>query len=155
MARKSKINNEMIKEAFELAKSGFNNKQIQEALNISKALLYRNVDLIDSIKEGQLELRKKISSSLLENATDLNNPTVQIFLAKKLRLFDDTFNSINIKNTDDVLTTVSTLFKAVSDGSISDDKANQLKSILHLYNDAYNINILEKRITELEESHNA
>ena len=155
MPRKSKINNEMIKEAYELAKSGFNNKQIQEALNISKALLYRNVDLIDSIKEGQLELRKRISSSLLENATDLNNPTVQIFLAKKLRLFDDTFNSINIKNTDDVLTTVSNLFKAVSDSSISDDKANQLKSILTLYNDAYNINILEKRITELEESNNA
>lgn len=46
------------------------------------------------IKEGQLELRQNISKSLLSNATDLNNPTVQIFLAKKLRLFDDTFNFI-------------------------------------------------------------
>ena len=46
------------------------------------------------IKEGQLVLRQNISKSLLSNATDLNNPTVQIFLAKKLRLFDDTFNFI-------------------------------------------------------------
>ena len=97
MARKPKINDNVIKEAFELAKAGFNDKQIQEAFGISKSLMYANLELMDTIKGARRELRQKISQSLLSNAVDLNNPTVQIFLAKKLRLFDDTFDSINLK----------------------------------------------------------
>jgi len=150
MARKPKINNNIIKEAFELAKAGFNDKQIQEALKISKSLMYANLEFMDTIKEARSELRQSISKSLLSNAVDLNNPTVQIFLAKKLRLFDDTFNSISLKNSDDVLKVISSIFKAVSEGSISDDKANQLKSLLDTFTKAYEVNELEKRITQLE-----
>ena len=97
MARKPKINDNVIKEAFELARAGFNDKQMQEAFGISKSLMYANLELMDTIKGARRELRQKISQSLLSNAVDLNNPTVQIFLAKKLRLFDDTFDSINLK----------------------------------------------------------
>ena len=151
MARKPKINDEVIKEAFELSKSGFNDKQIQQCLSISKSLMYSNLELMDTIKEARTELRKDISQSLLTNAKDLNNPTVQIFLAKKLRLFDDTFDSITLKSSDDVVKVVSKLFTAVADGSISDDKANQLKSILDTYTKAYELNELENRISQLEE----
>lgn len=152
MARKPKINNTVIKEAHELAKAGFNDKQIQEALKISKSLMYANMEFMDTIKEARAELRKEISKSLMSNAVDMQNPTVQIFLAKKLRLFDDTFDSINLKNSDDVLKVISSIFKAVSDGSISDDKANQLKSLLDTFTKAYEVNELDKRITLLEES---
>jgi ribosomal protein S20 len=152
MPRKQKINDSVIQEAHELAKAGFNDKQIQEALKISKSLMYANLEFMDTIKEARKELRHEISKSLMNNAVNLDNPTVQIFLAKKLRLFDDTFDSINLKNSDDVLKVISSIFKAVSDGSISDDKANQLKSLLDTFTKAYEVNELDKRITLLEES---
>lgn len=140
----------MIDEAYALARAGFNNKQLQEALSISKASIYRVKDLKDTIKEARQELRQEVSRSLLTNATDLNNPTVQIFLAKKLRLFDDTFDSMPLKKSDDVLKAISKLFIAVGDGAISEDKANQLKSILDSFTKAYELNELEKRIVALE-----
>jgi len=103
MARKSKITKELIKQAYTLATSGFNDKQIYESLNISKALFYRNIDIIDTIKEARTNLRENISKSLINNAVDLNNATTQIFLAKRLKLFDDTFDTVSIKKSDDVL----------------------------------------------------
>lgn len=154
MARKPKINDEVIKQAFELSLSGFNDKQIQSSLSISKSLMYSNMELMDSIKKARIELRKNISKSLLDNAMDLKNPTVQIFLAKKLRLFDDTFDSMSLKSSDDVLKVTSNLFKAVSEGAISEDKANQLKSILESFIKAYELNELEQRITKLENLNN-
>ena len=154
MARKPKINDAVIKEAFELSRAGFNDKQLQECLCISKSLMYSNLELMDTIKKARTELRKDISQSLLTNAKDLNNPTVQIFLAKKLRLFDDTFDSMGLKSSDDVLKVTSNLFKAIADGSISEDKANQLKSILDSYTKAYELNELENRISQLEETKN-
>lgn len=95
--RKSVIDKKMITKAYELAKNGYNNKSIYEYFQISKAALYKNVDLIDSIKKGREELKTSVADSILKNAVDLHNPTVQIFLAKKLRLFDDTFDSITSK----------------------------------------------------------
>jgi len=155
MPQKTKINKEMIQQAYELSRAGFNNKQIQEALNISKALLYRNVDLIDTIKGARQELRQEVSKSLLSNAIDLNNPTVQIFLAKRLRLFDDTFDSIPLKKSEDTLKAISKLFTAVGSGAISEDKSNQLLSILNTYTKAYEVQELEQRLTALEEQDNS
>jgi uncharacterized protein YbjQ (UPF0145 family) len=146
-----KVNEQMIKQSYDLARAGFNDKQIYETIGISRALYYRSVDIIDTIKEARRELKQEVSKSLLANAVDMNNHTVQIFLAKKLRLFDDTFNSITLKKSDDVLKATSNLFKAVADGSISEDKANQLKSILDSFTKAYELNELEQRLTALEE----
>ena len=154
MSRKPKVNNEMKEQAYELATKGFNNKQIIQALDISKSTLYGNVDLMDSIKKGQMELREKISEYLLNNAVNLNNPTTQIFLAKKLRLFDDTFESITLKKSSDVVQTISNIFQAVSDGSISEDKAKQLQSLLDTFTKAYEVNELEQRVLLLEQSGN-
>jgi hypothetical protein len=150
MKTNKKVNKEMIEKAQELSRAGFNNKQIYEVLNISKALFYRSIDLIDPIKDARKELRQNISQSLINNAVDLNNPTVQIFLAKRLKLFDDTFDSISIKKSDDVLKVVADIFKAVSTNTISEDKSKQLLAILDTYIKAYEMNELEKRITELE-----
>ena len=150
MARNTKINKNMIQKAYELAKNGFSNKQIYETLNISKALFYRNIDLIDTIKEARTILRENLSSSLINNAVDLNNSIVQIFLAKRLKLFDDTFDTISIKKSDDVLVVISDIFKAVAQNRISEDKSKQLLSILDSYIKAYEMHELEKRITTLE-----
>jgi len=150
MKTNKKVNKEMIEKAQELSRAGFNNKQIYEVLNISKALFYRSKDLIDPIKDARKELRQNISQSLINNAVDLNNPTVQIFLAKRLKLFDDTFDSISIRKSDDVLKVVADIFKAVSTNTISEDKSKQLLAILDTYIKAYEMNELEKRITELE-----
>lgn len=147
---KIKVTKELIQKAYDLAKAGFADKQIYETLGIAKATFYAKIDLIDNIKRARTELRESISKSLLNNALDLNNPTIQIFLAKKLRLFDDTFDTIKIKNSDDLLTATNDLFTAVATSSISDDKANQLKSIIESYSKLYEINNLEKRLTVLE-----
>lgn len=154
MARKPKINDELIKQGYNLSRAGFNDKQIQESLNISKSLMYANLEFMDTIKKARQELRQEVSKSLLANAVDLNNPTVQIFLAKKLRLFDDTFDSKGLKNSEDVLKVTSELFAALANSSISEDKANQLKSILDSFTKAYELNNLEDRIVALEEIKN-
>lgn len=150
--RKSKINSEVVAKAFEYAKSGFNNKQIYEALGISKSTLYANSDLMDSIKKGQSELRSEVSSSLLKNAIKLDNPTVQIFLAKRLRLFDETFDTFSLKTSKDIVKAFSELFIAVGNGVISEEKARQLQCILESTMKAYEVNELEQRVEELEKS---
>jgi len=155
MARKSKINDEVIKQAFEMARAGFNDKQILEAIQISKSLMYSNMELMDTIKKARVELKQDISKSLLSNAIDLNNPTVQIFLAKRLRLFDDTFDSMPLKKSEDTLKAISKLFTAVGSGAISEDKSNQLLSILNTYTKAYEVQELEQRLTALEEQDNS
>ena len=152
MSRKPKITQQSIEEAFKLARAGFTDKNIMEAISVSKPTFYGNTNLLNSIKEARRELRQKLSQSLLTNATDLNNPTVQIFLAKRMRLFDDTFDSISIKKSDDVLVVIADIFKAVSENKISEDKSRQLQSILETYMKAYEIHELESRIQKLEES---
>ena len=151
--RKQIETNEMIKKTYDLSKAGFSAKQIYESLGISHTTFYKKVELVEALKRGQFELRKKISEAILKNSVDLNNQVTQIFLAKKLRLFDDTFDSMSLRNTDDALKTISKLFKAVSDGSISDDKANQLKSILDSFNKLYEANVLEDRLSKLEDNY--
>lgn len=150
MARKTKVNDESINQCRELAKAGFTDKQIWETLNISKSLFYANLELMDTIKKSRNELRQELSKSLLANAVDLKNPTIQIFLAKRLKLFDDTFDSITLNNSKDVLKVTGELFTALANSTISEDKANQLKSILESYMKAYELNNLEERITALE-----
>lgn len=155
MPRKPKLNvtEELIAEVEKMAENGFNQKQIAKHLDISVQQLHKAyLELIEAIKRGQEKLRIKVSESILNNATDLNNPTVQIFLAKKLRLFDDTFDSITLKKSDDVLNAISKLFKALSDGEISEDKAKQLQSILDSFTKAYEVNELENRIAILEDN---
>jgi len=157
MPRKPKLNvtDKLIGEVEKMAENGFNQKQIAKYLDISVQQLHKAyLELLEAIKRGQDKLRIKVSQSILNNATDLNNPTVQIFLAKKLRLFDDTFDSITLKKSDDVLNAISKLFKALSEGEISEDKAKQLQSILDSFTKAYELNELEQRITLLEENTN-
>lgn len=48
---------------------------------------------------------------------------------------------------------ISKLFKAISEGSISEDKGKQLQSILETFNKAYEQNVLEERIKILEEKY--
>lgn len=141
---------ELLDKIYELALNGFNTRQIYESLEIKQKTFYNHRDYLQAIKRGQKDLRIKLADSLLKNAVDLNNPTVQIFLAKKLRLFDDTFETITLKNSDDVLKATAGLYKAISEGTISQDKANQLQAILEGFLKAYEVNELERRIEALE-----
>ncbi len=151
MIRKSKIDNGMIQQAYELASKGFNNKQIYETIKISKSSLYASMDLMDSIKKGNSELRTKLSDAILKNAVELDNPTTQIFLAKRLNLFENTMDkAITIKKSDDILKAVSSIFIAVSDGSLNDDRSKLLLSVIDSYSKAYELNNLEERLEILE-----
>ena len=154
MARKSKINEKMVNDVYEYSKSGFSAKQIYEAIGLSHTAFYRNVELVASSKRGQLELRQDISESILKNAKELQNPSTLIFLSKKLRLFESTFDTITLKKSDDILQVTADLFKAVSNATVSDDKANILKGVLDSYTKAYEVNELEKRLTALENGSN-
>ena len=113
---------ELLDKIYELALNGFNTRQIYESLEIKQKTFYNHRDYLQAIKRGQKDLRIKLADSLLKNAVDLNNPTVQIFLAKKLRLFDDTFETITLKNSDDVLKATAGLYKAISEGTISQER---------------------------------
>lgn len=144
------MHDELLQKIYDLAFAGFNTKQIYEALNIKQKTFYNHKEYLQAIKEGQKALRLKLSESLIANAVDLNNPTVQIFLAKKLRLFDDTFDSITLKKGADILIATNLIFQAVANGSISQDKANQLQSLLETFTKAYELQNLEQRIELLE-----
>lgn len=142
-----KIDKEVTKKAYELAKVGFNNKSIYENLSISKSAFYKNMDLMDSIKKARAELREDVSNSLLNNART-GDTTSLIFLAKRLNLFSEDI-SINLKNPKSALKSL----EDVANANISLEHKNSLKSIIGDYIKAYEVVELEKRVELLEIQH--
>ena len=136
----------MIDTAHDLAKAGINNLQIIEALHISKSSFYANVDIMDSIKKGKSELRQNVSNSLLSNATG-GDTTSLIFLAKRLNLFSGDFH-INLTSPQNALSSLEELANA----NISIEHKNSLKGIASDYIKAYEVTVLEERISILESS---
>lgn len=150
-----KLDKSQIDKCFEYSSKGYTTTQIFEALAISKSSLYSNKDALDAINRGRQELRQKLSDSLISNAVDMKNPTVQIFLAKRLRLFDDTFETITLNKSSDAVAATAQIYKAIADGTISDDKANQLKALLDTFVKAYEVQEIEKRLQALERGNTA
>lgn len=139
-----KIDKQMIKKGYDLAKVGFNNKSIYENLSISKSAFYKNVDLIDSIKKARAELREDVSNSLLNNAR-IGDTTSLIFLAKRLNLFSEDI-SISLRTPKSALKSL----EDVANANISIEHKNSLKSIISDYIKAYEVVELEKRVEALE-----
>lgn len=145
MSRKKKIDDDMIKLAFDLCKSGLNDKNIIEALGISKSGFYANMELIDSIKRAKNELRQEVANALLTKATDERDTTALIFLSKRLNLFSEDF-SINLKSPQTALKSL----EDVANANISLEHKNSLKGIISDYLKGYEIVELEKRVEQLE-----
>jgi len=147
MSRKPKVTKELLEVAYDLSIKGFNDKQIIEAIKISKSLFYINMELLDTIKRGRRELRLLVSQSLLNNAIDINNPTAQIFLAKRLNLFSEDI-SIDLSSPKTAIKSL----ECIANANISIEHKNSLKSIIGEYLKAYEVVELEERISVLEKN---
>lgn len=147
MSRKTKITKELILEAEGLAEAGFSHKQIYQAIGLSHTAFYENVELLETIKKAENELREKVSNSLMEKAVNKDDTTALIFLAKRLNLFSGDIN-ISLDNPRSALKSLETL----SNADISLEHKNALKGIINDYLKAYELIELEQRIEKLEDS---
>lgn len=147
MARKSKITPALISKAKRLAKAGFSHKQIYETLGISYTTFYKNVELVETIKKAENELREKVSNALLERAVNNDDTTALIFLAKRLNLFSNNGLDITVNSTETALKGLSQLINA----NIPIEQKNSIKAIIEAYIKGVETVELDKRITKLEE----
>lgn len=139
-----KNNKELIPIAYKLSSAGVSNKQIIEALGISKSAFYADKDIVDTIKKGKSELRKKVSDALLSKATD-GDTTALIFLAKRLNLFSEQFQ-LELTSPQKALES----YKTLTDADISIEHKNSLRAILSDYFKAYEVTEIEQRVAKLE-----
>lgn len=146
MSRKSKITKQLIDEAYKLSKGGFSHKQIYNSLGISHTLFYANIELVETIKKAERELRIEVSNTLLENAVN-GDTTSMIFLAKRLNLFSSDIN-IELKDSRSALVALNEIINA----NIPLEQKNSLKSVVETFLKAYETTELEKRIESLEKN---
>ena len=150
MARK-KITPELIEKAGELAHHGFSDKQIHEAVDISHTAFYRNVELVDTVKEKRQELRQKVADALLESAVGGDTASL-IFLSKRLGLHQSigNYKKGSLKTAKDAIIELEKLYHASVDGDAPMELINATVKILNDFVKAYDAVDLEDRIVALE-----
>jgi len=145
---KKKITKKLIAEAAEFAKTGFSNKQIMSAVDLSSSAFYANQELTDTVKKNRMELRKEIAKSLTESALDRNDTTVQIFLSKRLGLFQSSYKKGSLKTVGDAVSELSKLYKSSDDMPL--ELINATAKILNDFVKMIEVSELEIRIEKLE-----
>lgn len=134
--------------AEEYAYKGFKNKHIADAMGVSESFMYANKEFLEAIKKGRTRLRKELTDSMLEKATDTQDTTMQIFLAKRLGLFEKDTPKVDLKSSDDSMKAFEKIFNA----DIPLEAKNALKGILESYNRGHEVMELEKRVIEIEKA---
>lgn len=142
MKKKLKIDYEQVKQ---LACQGYNVKTIAEVVGICRSLAYENLDFMDAYKKGRQELTDSLAKSMLSKAV-AGDVTTQIFLAKRLGLFEKSQPQIKLQSAEDALKA----FEEVFNADISVESKNALKSVLESFTRTLGITEQDRKIRELE-----
>lgn len=132
----------------EYAYKGFKNRDIADALGVSTSFIYDNKEFLACIKKGRQRLRQELTDAMLSKATDHEDTTMQIFLAKRLGLFEKDTPQVDLKSSEDSMKAFEKIFNA----DIPLEAKNALKGILESFNRGHEILELEKRIIDIEKS---
>lgn len=143
MAKKIEIDYGRVEE---LASLGYNIKNTYEAIGICSSKAFADVQFMEAHKRGYEQLRKTLSEKILGKAADQEDTTMQIFLSKRLGLFEKAQPQLRLQSTGDALKA----FEEVFNSDLSIEAKTALKGVLESFTRAYEVTEQEKRIQELE-----
>ncbi len=133
-----------------LSEKGYNTIDIARALGISKAGLYKRVDLMDAIHKGHISLKKKVSEAFLDSLAD--NPANQQMLVKRLGLFNQHIDITRPTDAKSALDNLSRAMKQYSEGEVSESQLRTIEAVLNSYIKGYELTQLEERLQVLEDA---
>ncbi len=143
MAKKIEVDYERVEK---LASLGYNIKNTYEAIGICSSKAFADVQFMEAHKRGYEQLRATLSEKILGKAADQEDTTMQIFLSKRLGLFEKSQPYIRLQSTEDALKGFEELFNS----DISIEAKTALKGVLESFTRTFEVTELEKRIQEVE-----
>ena len=151
MAKKVEVD---LQELELLASKGYTASMCFDAIGISHSKGYRDKQIMQAIKRGRNTAKQRIVDDLLNRSMGDPSSAASIFLAKKMKVFDDIFPTASPKTPEDASKKISDIYTAVSQGKLSEEKGNYLISFLEKFIKAFEVSELEKRVKALEEANN-
>ena len=148
---KKKITPALIAEARELAKDGFSHLQIAKSIGVASSTLYADSEMMDTIYEAEMELRKEIANDI-RNSSNNGEVSAQIFLSKRLNLHHTSYKMPQIKTVKSAMSQISRINSDLASGALPTELATSLIKNIETFIKAHEVNVLEERIISLEES---
>ena len=150
MNKRTHITTEIISQAEELASKGFSITLIADALDIAQSTTRANIKIKEAIQRGRKTIRNKIVNDLIKRSEKDTTPTATIYLANKLKVYDDYFITSKPKTITEAIDRIADIYTAVSNNELSSEKADRLISYLNTYLKAYEIGLDKKNKRSLE-----
>ena len=147
MAKKIEVDLTLLEE---LASKGYTAAMCFEAVGISQSKGYRDPLIMQAIKRGKAAACQKVVDDLMSRSEADPSSAAAIFLAKKLKIYDDPFPTSSPKDAQDALKKISDIYVAVARKQLSEERAGYLISFLEKYLKGCEIVELEARISALE-----
>ena len=140
-----------LKEVEKLTLAGLSHIQVAEGIGLSKSALYsvRYEHVMHTIRKAEDKLRAMVSKALLDGA-QRGDTAMTIFLAKRLNIHKVSYHMPQIKSTSGALKSLSMIQKDLASGKITPELANNLTKVIKEFLNAFEINVLEKRLDEIE-----
>ena len=129
----------------ELAYKGYNVTTIAKNMGTCKSVAYLDKEFMEAYEKGRQKLTDELSQAMLDKAVGGDTGT-QIFLAKRLGLFEKAQPQIRLQSTEDALQAFEEIFNA----DISLEAKSALKGVLESFTRTFEVTELEKRIQEVE-----
>ena len=137
-----------------LAAKGYTAAMICDAVGISTSKAYNDKEIMAAIRKGKAAAHQKVVDDLMTRASEDPSSAAAIFLAKKLKVFDDPYPTGSPKTPGEAVKKIANIYTAVAKGQLDQEKGNYLISFLEKFIKVFEISELEKRISKLEEVHN-
>ena len=139
-------------QVFELASRGYNVTMIASAMNISRATIYGRKEIRETIKRGSDKARQKIVNDLFSRSEADIGATASIFLAKQLKIFEEYYPTSTPKTPKEALIKIGAIYESVARNELSSDRGDKLIRYLEVYVKAYEANVLDERLAEIEKT---
>ncbi len=144
MKNRIQITNEIIKQVEILASKGIATTLIADSLNIAVSTTRCNEEIKEAIKRGRKTIRNKVVNNLIKKSEKDRTPTATIYLANKLKVYDEYFPTSKPKTIAEAVDRIGDIYTAVSNNELSSEKADRLISYLNTYLKAYEISLERK-----------
>jgi len=129
----------------QLAYKGYNVTNIAKSMGTCKTLAYQDREFMEAYEKGREQLTDELSQAMLDKAVG-GDVATQIFLAKRLGLFEKAQPQIRLQSTEDALKA----FEEVFNSDISLEAKTALKGIVESFTRTYEVTELERRVKEVE-----
>ena len=144
MKNRTQITDEIVLQAETLASKGIATTLIADSLGIAVSTTRCNDDIKEAIQRGRKIIRDKIVDDLIRRSEKDTTPTATIYLANKLKVYDDYFTTSKPKTIAEAIDRIADIYTAVSNNELSSEKADRLINYLNTYLKAYELGLERK-----------